>query len=162
MTIAIDSASALQRIEEIEKILAGIGHRAASIMRDDVKAQFQAGGSPAWPALTKSTVQGKKTMGYPRLNRKGMVPASMVQRGGFGPQNILMRTGALFSSWTQEHDPHHIERVSGSEVEIGSKLPYAKFHQLGGWQLPQRALRITEEAKQKVAEMVAQSIEEKP
>jgi len=67
----------------------------------------------------------------------------MIQNGQFGPQNILMRTGALLSSYVDDSDPDHIEQVTESGIEVGSSLPYADHHQYGTRRMAARPLTIT-------------------
>lgn len=163
MRLVVDFSDLVARLKGLTQTIGfsgELGEQVAEIMRDDAKRQFQAGGIPPWPRLRDSTVKAKARLGYPRLNRRGLVPASLVQRGAFGPQNILIRTGALLSSWTQEQDPHHVQRVGDGEVEIGSALHYAEHHQKGGRKLPQRPIRVTEEAKKKAADAVSKAISE--
>lgn len=137
----------------------GLGYRVSQIMRADLADQFAAGGiDPAWPPLAPSTVTAKARMGYPRLTRFGTVPQTLVQRGQFGPQNILIRTGALLSSWTQEQDPDHVERVTETDVMVGSSVPYAGYHQSGGGHLPKRALGITKAAQELIAAVTAKYV----
>lgn len=129
--------------------------QAAEIIRSDVLAQFHSGGIPAWKPLAPATVRAKRRTGYPRLNRKGEVPAMLVQNGNFAPSNILIRTGALLSSWTQKQDPDHIEEIDGDMLTFGSSLRYAAYHQTGtGKGLPARPIAITEDAMKKIEAIV--------
>lgn len=135
-----------------------LGHLVASRLRADALEQFQAGGKPAWKPLSQRTIDAKRRAGYPRLNRKGQIPKNMVQNGKFGPENILMRTGALLSSWTQEQDPDHTELVTAESVTIGSTVDYAGVHQQGGGNVPKRSINVTGEAQRDVAKMAAHYI----
>lgn len=135
-----------------------LGERIADILRADVQRQFSEGGSPIpWRPLSPRTIAQKQRAGYPRLTRKGTPPLSMIQRGGFGPQNILMRTGALLSSWTRWDDPSHVQEVTSDSVMIGTMIPYAGAHQEGvpDRNLPKRPIVLTSEAKQAVVEEIA-------
>lgn len=140
---------------------------AAQILRDDVLAQFQRGGDPPWAPLSPRTVAKKRAAGYPRLNRKGEPPKLLMQNGNFGPENILMRTGALLTSWTQKGDPHHVELVDeqSGEVAIGSSLPYAPTHQRGGRgfrgsAVPARPVRLRSEAVERIARLISEQMEQ--
>jgi phage gpG-like protein len=145
-----------------------LGKRIASIMRADALRQFQAGGEPNWPPLAPATIERKARLGYPRLNRRGLIPQRLVQRGNFGPSNILMMTGALLSSWSDEQDPHHVEELEPRSVSIGSDLDYAGVHQ-NGYQgplfgnpkiqgtIPARPIRITNDAKEKITRAIEEA-----
>lgn len=137
----------------------GLGRRIADVMRADALRQFQAGGVPGWAPLSPRTIEAKRRMGYPRLNRRGIAPRALIQRGNFGPENVLMRTGALLTSWTRLDDPHHVEEVTKDSVSTGSDLVYAGTHQHGGqgWQgapIPARPIVVTDQAMAKIAEIV--------
>ena len=99
------------------KLLAGV----AGILREDVLRQFRAGGIPPWQPLSPTTVREERRLGYPRVTRKGTPASRLMQQGRFGPENILIRTGALLSSWTDKTDPHHFEEVTGDTVMIGDR-----------------------------------------
>lgn len=141
----------------------GLGRKIADVLREDALAQFQAGGSPHWAPLSPRTIARKEALGYPRLNRRGLIPRAMIQRGNFGPSNILMMTGDLLQSWTRDTDPHHVEEIDDQMVSIGSDLIYAGTHQNGGegWkgsEIPARPIRITDSAKAKISELIEQNI----
>jgi len=126
----------------------------SAAVRADLLDQFQTAGDPAWQALSPHTVAKKRYAGYPRKSRDGSIPANLVQQGGFGPENILIMTGALLASWTQDDAPGHVESFDGDTFEIGSEVAYAATHQFGAWAMlggrrvyiPSRPLRIREEA----------------
>lgn len=137
----------------------GLGRKIANLLRADALRQFQTAGDPAWAPLSPRTIARKRRLGYPRLNRRGLVPRSMIQNGNFGPENILMMKGDLLSSWTREDDPHHVETIESSIVEIGSDLIYAGTMQDGGTgfngaPIPARPIRVTDRAKREIAALV--------
>jgi len=157
-----------QEIEDSIDFRGRTGQRIASILRADTLRQFQAGGIPSWAPLQPRTIEQKARMGYPRLTRGGLVPQRMIQRGSFGPGNVLMRTGALLSSWSDSDDPHHFEEVERDSVSIGSSLPYAGTHQEGyrgmlfgnptiQGVIPARPIRITAEARRQITETLEES-----
>lgn len=164
-TIKIDASEVtamLQNMIDALDIEGELGRRIANQMRRDVQLQFSIGGDPAWPALSERTIRQKRRMGYPRLTRAGTIPASMIQRGEFGPQNILMRTGALLSSWTRADDPDHYERIEDFSVEIGSTIPYADAHQKGvpARRLPRRPIRLTQAGLDMISRTITDHISE--
>lgn len=148
-----------------------LGKKVAAILREDARRQFAAGGEPRWAALSPRTIQIKERLGYPRRNRFGEVPRGAIQRGSFGPGNILLRTLALFSSWTDETDPHNVERITKDAVLNGSDLEYAGTMQEGytgplfgnpriQGTIPARPIRITDRAKREIAELLENEITE--
>lgn len=130
--IRLDLSGLEKFLAELASRLEGpVLERVAEILREDVVRQFHTGGIPAWRPLSSRTVAAKRRAGYPRLTRKGVAPKSLHQVGVFGPGNVLMRTGALFSSWTNKRDPNHVQTLSPEGVSIGSSLVYARTHQMG-------------------------------
>lgn len=157
MMMTIEAEAAITYVRDMGNradLRTGLGSMVASRLREDALQQFQSGGDPAWPPLAESTVKAKRAMGYPRLNRRGQIPRNMLQNGRFGPENILMRTGALLSSWTQEQDPDHVEIVTEESVSTGSTVAYAGAHQEGKG-VPKRAINVTDEAVRDVTNMAA-------
>lgn len=163
MTVGLDLSSLEKWIGQIEmQVTDAEAHAVGNVMRDDARQQFRSGGNPAWQPLSPITIARKRALGYPRLTRKGTAPESLKQNGRFGPENILIMTGALFSSWTDETDPHHLEEHDGGNVWIGSLLPYAELHQFGGWSViddrrvnvPARPLRLTEDARSRIIDLL--------
>lgn len=127
-----------------------MGEKVAEIVRADVRKQFAAGGIPAWTPLRPETIKQKSRSGRPRLNRRGSAPEGLVQLGDFGPHNVLMRSGDLFISWTDENDPQHIERFTrDGGMEFGSRLPYAVYHQQGRG-VPPRPITLTKGALEQI------------
>lgn len=148
-------------IDNLDLRKSKLGEQVAAILRDDIRKQFSVGGVPPWQALAPSTVEAKRRMGYPRLNRMGKIPSLFVQNGHFGPENILIRTGALISSYTDESDPHNVTRIGSDFVEIGSALDYASSHQTGSpdGKPPRRPLTITPEAQALAAAAIEKATE---
>lgn len=134
--------------------------QAAGVMREDVLKQFQQGGNPDWKPLAASTIARKKGHGYPRLTRGGIENPMLMQNGDFNSSNILIRTGSLLSSWTQEGDSFHVEEITGNSAEIGSSMPYAIYHQSDEprKRLPKRAVRVTEDAQAQIASLIEKAI----
>lgn len=139
-----DALVQLQRMIERGRNLRPLLERIGELIRADILRQFQVGGDPRWAPLSPKTVMEKARMGFPRHSRDGKPPTRMLQNGQFGPANILMRTGALLSSYVDQGDPDHIEAYRGDTVSIGSTLPYADSHQTGSWRMPARPLTITQ------------------
>lgn len=62
----------------------------------------------------------------------------------FPGAGILVASGALKASLTRADGPLSIFRPSATSLEIGTSVPYAIYHQLGGAHLPQRPpMRVT-------------------
>ena len=141
----------------------GLGAKIAKVLREDALRQFQAGGIPAWAPLSPRTIERKRRLGYPRLNRRGLIPRAMLQNGRFGPENILMMKGDLLSSWTNENDPHNVTEIDEFSIENGSDLIYAGTMQeggqgFGGSQIPARPIRITDEATAKIVDLIETAV----
>jgi phage gpG-like protein len=157
ISIRIDASGVLSAVDQIERSWTTRNLEAvADALREGVAQQFAEGGIPRWAGLARRTIDMKRLSGYPRLNRFGSPSESLFQRGSFGPGNILIRTGALLSSWTRKDDPNHIQRIDGQAVEIGSSMPYAGFHQKGTPRLPQREIVVTREMEQEAARRLIQ------
>jgi phage gpG-like protein len=157
ITYSLDASEWIKTLSALEQNVdpRNILQQAAEIIRSDVIAQFQSGGIPSWKPLATSTIRQKRAAGYPRHNQKGEEVQSLKQNGVFGPENILIRSGALFSSWTQKQDPDHIEEIDGDTLTFGSSLDYAAYHQTGsGRGLPARPITITEDAMRKIEAIV--------
>lgn len=73
---------------------------------------FDTGGLGQWPDLQKKTKQRKKQLG--------------VEGDG-----ILVRTGAMRESFTRKGSKYNVFKRSGNTLDVGSKIPYAHFHQQG-------------------------------
>lgn len=167
-TVSLDFSS-LERFasEASDRLENDVPQQIVAILRDDAKHQFAVGGEPRWEPLSPSTIRHKRAAGYPRLNRKGLIPASSIQNGQFGPAKVLMMTMALYSSWTNPQDPHHFEEVSASGVSIGSTLIYAATHQYGdtrpAWHgrtvtIPARPIVVTDRAAKQIADLISTSL----
>lgn len=168
LELQVDAAGAETLLERVGRASSGEGvlKAAARILREDVLAQFRAAGDPPWAPLRPGTVAAKRRRGWPKRNRFGQEPRLLRQNGNFGPENVLIRTGALLTSWTQEGDPNHVELIdeASGEVGIGSSLRYAATHQKGGKgfygsTVPARPIRLRSEAVERIAVMIAREQE---
>jgi phage gpG-like protein len=145
--------------EAVEKSLAGfqaaLADEASALgevaddFREMVAEQFategRAGGTPWAPVAPRS----RRGTGVPPVNTRRMrVP--------------LVRTGALRDSLTRKGAAGSMEDTDGQTLSIGSRLPYAIFHQFGTRQMPARPLIVLSDARSaKWAEFVRRAIEEK-
>jgi phage gpG-like protein len=129
-----------ERVEHLGPVLPEI----ADLLRQALKKDFAAGGRPAWAPNAPSTIAKKTSAGLPRRNKNGSIPTELMQRGGFGPgTSILIASGGLLRSYTQEGAPGHVEEIDldnntvtvGSDLTISTKkgklLPLALIHQYG-------------------------------
>jgi len=87
----------------------------ADDFREMISEQFasegRAGGTP-WAELAPSTLRRKPT----------------------GSSGILYSTGALLRSLRDSGAPGHVEELEAESLTLGSRLPYAQYHQTGtGW-----------------------------
>jgi len=142
----------------------------ADIMRADAMRQFQAGGVPQWDELSPGTVKRKRSAGYVRKNRKSAAVEKLLQEGNFRPENKLISTGALLTSWTDAKDNFHVEELGDEDVSIGSDLIYASTHQLGysgplfggraNGTIPARPIRVTTRGEQEVSKLLEKVMKE--
>jgi phage gpG-like protein len=66
---------------------------------------------------------------------------------------VLQRTGDLYRSLTDSNDPNAIRVAESKSLKLGSRIPYAIFHQTGArdGRLPaRREIQLTEAFKQSV------------
>lgn len=131
----------------------------ARIIRESYRRDFAEGGRPHWAPLAPSTIAKKSAQGLPALNSKGRVPKRLIQRGGFGPENILIATGKLRDSYVQQGAVGHVEEYTEDSVSVGSSIPYAVKHQEGisPW-LPARPVTITEKEKDEMLQVTNQHL----
>lgn len=100
----------------------------AADFQDEERRRFDAEG-PGWAPLAPSTL------------------ATKAQRGQ--PETILEATGRLRASLTGESVFGNDDMVFRPEPEgffIGTRTPYAKYHQFGTPQMPQREIVTADEA----------------
>lgn len=88
----------------------------ASLQRFESEGSF--GGEP-WAPLAESTLRSKAARGY-------------------GDQGILVASGRLRASLTQETAPDAIRQITPTFMRWGSKVPYGVFHQQGTSRMPRR------------------------
>jgi phage gpG-like protein len=114
---------------------------AGNILLQSVARNFEEQGRPRWKPwseLTKAIYEGQavaraqSTKAWQRAGERGRrsIEQRYVQRYVAGGK-ILQRSGDLKKSI-------EIGRIGDTYVEIGSSLPYARIHQLGGVVRPKR------------------------
>jgi phage gpG-like protein len=113
-TFEINSEPVDRAIEAFESSLAdnsGALRLIADDFREMIAEQFSsqgaAGGTP-WAALAPSTLRRRRAGSAP-LNSTGALMASLIDAGSAG----------------------HVEKSDGQTLTIGSRLPYATYHQTG-------------------------------
>lgn len=124
-----------RRARSPEPLMRMVANQLRAVFREN----FRAGGRPPWTPLAASTVMGKKMLGLPETIRTptGRKPRRLMQRDPLSGRlqleasNILIRTGRLRDSVGQSYHPDHITRIHGWTVEVGTRVPYAKYHQEG-------------------------------
>lgn len=92
-----------------------------SLIVDVEKKQFATEGaaySGSWAPLAPSTVRHKA--------RRGLDP------------RILHATLRMMRSFTATTHADHVYRASADEMFVGSRVPYARYHQLGTRRMPRR------------------------
>jgi phage gpG-like protein len=138
--------------ESVEKALAGFQEsladqapalaRVADDFREMIGQQFasegRAEGTP-WPELSPATLR----------RRRARTP-------------ILYKTGALLRSLGEPGAAGHVEELEGYSLTLGSRLPYALYHQTGTRRLPARPIIVLSGARsERWTEIVRQQIAEK-
>lgn len=92
-------------------------HAVADFLRKVEWTQFATQGvssSGGWPPLAPSTIAKK------------------------GHSRILWETGTLARSLYSKNSPFHIESVFVKELVFGTRVKYARYHQLGTSKMPRR------------------------
>jgi hypothetical protein len=75
---------------------------------------------------------------------------------------ILYKTGALLRSLGEPGAAGHVEELEGYSLTLGSRLPYALYHQTGTRRLPARPIIVLSGARsERWTEIVRQQIAEK-
>ncbi|MFB3921597.1 MAG: phage virion morphogenesis protein [Terriglobia bacterium] len=142
----------------------------AGDFREMIAEQFasegRAGGTP-WTARNTSggadiasgrgrTMSAKRK---PQTWRRSAMSAPPSGRGNTSP--LLVRTGALRDSLTRT-GAGHIEEMDEGSLILGTRVPYAMFHQLGTRRMPARPIIVlTGERAQRWSGFVRNVIEQK-
>lgn len=103
--------------------------------------QFNSQGafSGGWAPLAPSTLAGKR-------------------RAGLDPR-ILHATLRLRKSLTNSTSSDHVYKVTADGMELGSKVPYGRYHQSGTVNMPQRRpVQFTAEHKREMVKMLQQHL----
>jgi phage gpG-like protein len=99
----------------------------ATLLRHSEERQFKTAGKHAsggWAKLKQATIEAKQ-----RARERGEVKYTRA---------ILRATGALMESFTRKSGGEHTEIVQPHQLIFGSQVPYARFHQRGTSDMPQR------------------------
>jgi phage gpG-like protein len=125
----------------------------ADDFRETIAQQFasegRAEGTP-WPARKSSRGVGT-TRRVARTRRPDQIGTP-----------LLVRTGALRDSLIGPGAAAHVEENDGSSLTLGSRLPYAMFHQVGTRHMPARPIIVLTDARsQRWTEFVRRALEEK-
>lgn len=125
----IDLRVDIQGLAEVTAFVGGIQARLADLgpgldlvherflegRRRDFASQGRTTRRGSWKALKSSTVKAK------------------------GNSRVLDKSGRLRRSLTQANHPDHVyRRTSRKILAMGTRVPYAQYHQAGGGKLPQR------------------------
>ena len=144
--------------EEVSKALAGFEdalednapalREIADDFREMIAQQFasegSAGGTP-WPP--------RKSVGAARR---------FAQSGRGIASPLLVRTGALRDSLIGLGAAGNVEEIDARSLTLGTRVPYAIFHQLGTRRMPARPIIVLSDARtERWTEIVRSAIEEK-
>ena len=130
-----------------------------AMIAEQFASEGRAEGTP-WPPRLGATRRGT---GVPPVNtRKMRVPRRSGRPGQAQGLPLLIRTGALRDSLIGPSAPGHIEETDEASLTIGSRLPYAMFHQLGTRRMPARPMIVLTDARaERWLQIVQQQINEK-
>jgi len=109
---------------------------AADLVLQSNELSFNVEG-PGWAPLADSTVQ-RRGSAHPILEHSGRMKRSLTRRGG---ESRI--------------------RIQGDLLSIGSKVPYAAFHQTGTRRMPARPLQMTESTKRRIVELCEDRLADK-
>lgn len=128
LTIRLDATPVLRRLDRIvanitqgrSKELEAAGRSAGAQYLGFIRKRFRgaSAGDGTWKRLAASTVR---------------------QKGG--PVPILRETGRLYASLLPGN-PDCVFQPRGWGIRVGSRVPYAEFHQTGAGHLPRRSIFI--------------------
>lgn len=115
-----------ERLGDRSPLWDGVG----TVLREDARQKFSAGGIPAWAPLSERTLREKRRLirrgAIPHRTPKGGIPRRLKQNGEFTEGTILIRTGKLRDSWVQKGARGHVEELRGEEFFFGSQLTIEK------------------------------------
>lgn len=112
-------------------------------MRERFVEQSRGGGE--WPPLAPSTIAGRRKGADSQGQSDADTSAAIFQAQGVpaSEASILIDTATLLGSITP--GTASVERISAG-VRVGSNVEYAKYHQTGGGNLPQREIIVEPDA----------------
>jgi phage gpG-like protein len=89
-----------------------------------------------------------------------LAPSTLRRRRASTP--ILYETGALLRSLGEPGAAGHVEELEGYSLTLGSRLPYALYHQTGTRRMPARPIIVLSGARsERWTEIVRREIEQK-
>lgn len=112
---------------------------------------------PAWQEIIEDFAKSEETLFQRQGNVGGLgrwAPlnpdyAARKRAQGFGSK-ILVRTGRLKRSLTNPHHGEFISKVRPLSLTMGTRVPYAKYHQRGTSKMPRREpIRLAETTKRR-------------
>lgn len=115
----------------------------ADLVYADIKTNFESGGKVAggWQPLSKL---------YAAQKRRDFEAGRYFNGRRIQYTKIMYRTGALAESLIDRYDENAVFEITDSSLSIGTKIPYAQFHQTGDkakkGRPPQRRLVALSEA----------------
>ena len=149
-TYADNSQAVSQALESFQEALADNAPALAAVaddFREMLAQQFasegRSGGTP-WPA------------------RVGAVREPPSRKRAMQAAPLQVRTGALRDSLTTPGAAGGVEELDGGSLTLGTRLPYAMFHQLGTRRMPARPLIVlSDERASKWTEIVRNAIQDR-
>jgi len=148
-------------LAEQEAALAAIADDFREMMAQQFATAGRAEGTP-WPPL--STPGGADIA--PSAMSARRKPQTRHKAARSAPPTrwhpLLVRTGALLRSLSEAGAAGHVEEIEGCWLTLGTRLPYARYHQSGTRHLPARPLIVLSGARrERWTEIVRNEIEQK-
>lgn len=110
------------------------------VLKDQFGSEGAAGKAGKWKPLSPKYAKVK-------LRKYGALP-------------ILQATGKLYRAMTSQGGDSFVEKKA-QEMTIGTKLPYAAFHQRGGKRLPQREIiSLTDEQEKQITAPIQEKLKQ--
>lgn len=114
----------LQRLVAEGRNLTPLMRMLAGTMETETERNFDAQGRPRWLGLSRATLEARVNRAAKKLGKRGYRKDGRISKSAAVSAKILQDTGNLAGS---------INTAYGRDFAvIGSNLPYAAIHQLGG------------------------------
>lgn len=128
-TVGKSLAAFQDALGESEPALKQIADDFREVIARQFSSEGRAGGTP-WPPRAGAVPRGH--------------PSPQGRHGGLP---LLVRTGALRDSFLRQGAAGHVEEIFDQTLTLGSRVPYAIFHQTGTRRMPARPIIVLKEER---------------